>query len=140
MRLNTVKLSFQLLLASLLFAGCATRSTIQTRKQERLSGYVALSPEFQKLVDDGQISRGMTEDGVYIAWGKPAQILRQEDARGAETIWLYEGGWMEETRYWTGRYHPYLEHDYQPRTYVQAELIFAQGLLESWRTLPQPVY
>lgn len=45
----------------------------------------------------------MSEDAVYIAWGKPAQILHQEDQRGASTTWLYEGAWMEETRYWIGR-------------------------------------
>jgi len=135
-----VKIGFPLLLASLLLAGCATSSTIQSRKQERASAFSALSPEFQKQVEDGQIRRGMTEDAVYIAWGKPAQILREEDARGVVTIWLYEGGWMEESRYWVGRHHAYLTHDYQPRTYVRAELVFVKGLLESWRTLPQPAY
>jgi len=134
-----VKISFLVLLAGLLLAGCATRGTIQSRKQERATSYGALSTEFQQLVDSGQIRRGMSEDAVYIAWGKPQQVLRQEDARGALTLWLYEGGWMEETRWWP-RYSSAPVNEYQPRTYVSAELIFVKGVLDSWRTLPQPVY
>jgi len=120
--------------------GCATTSTIESRKQERVAAYAALSPEFKSLVDGGQIRKGMSEDAVYIAWGRPAQILQQEDQSGAATIWLYEGGWMEETRYWYGRRYPRLEHDYQPRSYVRAEIVFVDGRVVSWRTLPQPVY
>jgi hypothetical protein len=133
-----VKPGLLLLLAGLLLSGCAT-SNIESRKRERAASYAALSPEFQGLVADGQIRRGMTEDAVYIAWGKPAQVLQEENETGLATIWIYLGGWMEETRYWyPNRRFP--EHDYQPRTYVRAEIIFVNGLVSSWRTLPQPVY
>lgn len=127
-----------MLVAGLLLAGCATTSTIASRQQERAAAYAALSPEFKTLVDSGQIRKGMTEDAVYIAWGKPAQTLQKEDQNGAATIWLYEGGWMEETRYWTCRWYPV--NDYQPRVYVRAEIVFVDGKVASWRTLPQPVY
>lgn len=121
-----------------LLAGCAT-STVESRRRERASGYAALPSEMKGFVDQGQIRRGMNEDAVYIAWGKPAQIVQQEDANGLQTIWIYTGGWMEETRYWYS--HQRLpQTDYQPRTYVRAELIFTGGALQSWRTLPQPVY
>ena len=136
-RLTNVKFVFAILVAAAFLTSCATTSTIGSRKQERASAYAALSPEFKSLVDTGQIRRGMTEDAVYIAWGKPAQVLQQEDQNGAATIWLYEGGWMEETRYWTCRWYPVT--DYQPRVYVRAEIIFVNGTVDSWRTLPQPV-
>ncbi len=136
-------------LAALLLAGCAT-STIESRKQERASAYASLPSEIRTLVDSGQIRRGMNMDAVYIAWGKPAQVLQQEDQRGASTIWLYEGGWWEETRYWTYRQvvgrgdqfylERYLASDYQPRSYVSAEIVFVDGKVSSWRTLPQPTY
>ena len=132
-----MKSAWIFLLATLLLTGCAT-STVQSRKQERASAYAALSPEFQALVADGQIRRGMTEDAVYIAWGKPKQILHEENPLGRSTIWLYEGGWMEETRYWTYRSRVPIT-DYQPRAYVSAEIIFVNGVVESWRTLPQTV-
>src|SRR6185295_9362627 len=142
MRLTFVKFLGCVLCLGLLVTGCAsTSSSIDGRKQERAPSYAALSPEFKSLVDSGQIRKGMNEDAVYIAWGKPAQILQQENQQGRATIWLYEGGWLEETRYWAGgRRFSHLEHDYQPREYVRAEIVFRDGKVESWRTLPQPVY
>jgi len=131
-----VKLLLSGLLACSILAGCAT-STVQSRKNERPAAYAALSPELRALVDQGQIKVGMNMDAVYLAWGKPAQVLQQEDASGAVTTWLYEGGWMEENRYW---YHRRLMYDYQPRTFVRAEIVFAGGLVREWRTLPQPSY
>lgn len=137
------------LLGGALLAGCATSSTIESRKRERAAAYAALAPETQALVDRGQIKVGMSTDAVYIAWGRPGEILQSEDHRGAVTIWLYHGGWMEETRYWSYRQigsgesaylERYLERDYQPRTYVRAEIVFANGVVRQWRTLPQPVY
>lgn len=129
-----------LALAGLFLIGCATTNTIESRKGERATAYAALSADDKVLVDRGQIRRGMSEDAVFIAWGKPAQILQQEDPQGRATIWLYEGGWLEETRYWAGWRHGHLMHDYQPRTYVRAEIVFVNGVVNSWRTLPQPVH
>ena len=129
--------AFLLLFICFLFTGCAT-SNIETRKRERAAGYATLSPEFKALVSDGQIRRGMSEDGVYIAWGKPAQILQLEDANGLSVTWIYTGGWMEETRYWYS-YRRVPQTDYQPRTYVRAEIVFVNGVVQSWQTLPQPV-
>ncbi len=126
------------LLACLLLTGCAT-SSIESRRRERTESFAALSPEFKILVNEGQIRRGMTQDAVYIAWGKPAQILHREDQQGVVTLWLYHGGWLEETRYWP-HYTRVPLNDYQPRTYVSAEITFVNGVVEAWRTLPQPVY
>ena len=64
-----------LLLVSL--AGCAT-SSVESRRKERSSAYTSLSPEMKALVDQGRIQVGMPMDAVYIAWGKPAQILQNE--------------------------------------------------------------
>ena len=135
-----------LLLASLMLAGCAT-STIQTRQQERSAAYAALSPDFRNLVDQGQIKIGMSTDAVYIAWGRPAEILAGETAQGQTVTWLYHGTELEEYRYWSYRpfYHrsyvfaePSLQHDYYPRDYVSAEVIFQNGAVKEWRSLPRP--
>ena len=141
-RLIKVKVLGLILLTALLVSGCATTGkTVDGRKKERAAAYAALTPEFKTLVDTGEIRKGMNEDAVYIAWGKPAQVLQQENAQGRATIWLYEGGWLEETRYWTPEWRASrLEHYYQPRAYVRAEIIFVNGTVESWRQLPQPVY
>jgi len=127
-----------LLFVALTLVGCAS-SSIESRRRERAAAFAALPPETQALVNEGQIRRGMTSDAVYIAWGKPSQVLQQEDQRGLVLLWLYHGGWLEETRYW-----PYYGRapitDYQQRTYVSAEISFVNGRVDSWRTLPRPTY
>jgi hypothetical protein len=143
-----VKRSILLLIGCLLLAGCAT-STVESRKKERSGAYSALTSEERELVDKGQVKVGMSQDGVYIAWGQPAQILQSETKDGLTTVWLYHGTSMEETRYWTFREVPYkgsvfleryLDRDYYPRDYVQAEITFVGGKVVRWRTLPRPTY
>ncbi|MEY2428401.1 MAG: hypothetical protein QOJ40_1286 [Verrucomicrobiota bacterium] len=123
------------LLTGVLLAGCAT-STVETRRSERAASYAGLPPDSKVMVDQGRIKVGMPMDAVYIAWGPPAQVLQSESEGGAATVWLYEGGFMEENRYWSRRH---LEHDYQPRTYVRAQVVFVNGRVKEWHTLPQPV-
>lgn len=136
---------------SLLVAGCATPSTIESRRSERLSVYSSLAPDEQRLVDEGQIKMGMSSDAVYIAWGPPSEVLQSESApQGRITTWRYYGSWMQESRYWAYRetsrggndlyLERYLVSDYQPRDYVRAEINFQDGRVLSWRTLPRPAY
>ena len=136
-----------LALAALLLGGCATNN-VETRKQERYAAYSSLTPEFQGLVDQAQIKIGMTSDAVYIAWGKPAQILTGQASNGqSTTTWLYHGTQLEEIRYWRysryrhgDRYYtqPYLDFEYYPRNYVAAEVVFENSAVREWRTLPRP--
>lgn len=142
---NLLGTSLGLLLVVL---GCTTPSTVATRKAERPAAYVALSPEDQALVDQGQLRAGFSEDAVYIAWGKPAQILRGGDAQGETTTWLYQSTTSDNYSYW--HYYPVpnprggvylartIETTYQVRAYVSAELVFRNGKLERWQTLPRP--
>jgi hypothetical protein len=129
-------------------AGCA-RSTIETRKQERYGAYAGLAEESRALVDAGNIQIGMPMDAVYIAWGKPSEILEGESPEGRITTWLYYGTHFEEIRYWSYHpyrhyeycyYEPYLRYDYYPRSYVRAEVSFENGAVKSWQMLPRPTY
>jgi len=131
----------------LVLAGCATKSTVETRRQERAAAYDALSPEHRQLVDGGQIGVGMNEDAVFIAWGQPAQVLQSEDAAGKVTTWLYQGTTTDEYVSWRyvevpGPNGSYLtrrmDRDFSTREYVSAELTFQKGRLQSWRTLAKP--
>ncbi|MGC3959673.1 MAG: hypothetical protein QM813_17630 [Verrucomicrobiota bacterium] len=131
-----MKQSLCLLLAVALLTGCAT-SSIESRHRERASAYALLSSEMKTLVDQGQIRRGMSQDAVYIAWGKPSQVLHMEDQRGAVTTWLYQGSYMEETRYWPYRART-PNYDYDIRGYISAEVVFQNGEVTNWRTLPKP--
>jgi len=140
----------QLLAAVILLAGCATPSTIETRRTEKLLAYQSLPPEERELVDAGQIKVGMSQDAVYIAWGKPSEVLEREDAQGRISSWRYYGSWMQETRYWTFReargrrgdifLERYLATDYDSRDYVRAEIQFQEGKVLAWGTLPRPTY
>jgi len=132
----------------LLLCGCATNS-VEKRKEERHGVYSELTPELRAAVDQGQIKVGMPMDAVYIAWGKPSQVVTRESEKGTNVIWLYHGTQMEEHRYWTylgyGYRHgycssPYLVTEYYPRSYVRAEVVFGNGVVKEWRTLPSPVY
>ncbi len=143
-----MKNSCYILLIGVLVTGCAT-STVESRKQERLNAYSSLSPEIKSQVDQGKIKVGMSMDAVYIAWGKPSQILTGESSTGSTITWLYQGTYLEEHSSWVSRpyysrYHAYpetyLEHDYCPRGYVRAEIAFENGVVKEWRSLPQPAY
>lgn len=127
-------------------ASCAT-STVESRKQERMTSYLSLTPEQKRLVDAGQIRVGLNADAVYIAWGPPGEVVESESDQGHITTWIYHGQTMEETRYWTFREVPrdgtvflerHLESDYSPRSYVRAEIQFVEGQVKAWRTLPKP--
>lgn len=128
--------------------GCTTPSTVATRRQEKASAYAALSAEMRAAVDEGRLKVGMSEEAVYIAWGKPAQVLRSGDATGESTLWLYHGTTSDNYLVW--RYQTMLRPDgstfldrtldrsLDVREYVAAELTFQDGRLKSWRTLAQP--
>ncbi len=135
------------LMGAVLLAGCATPSTVASRKQERMTAYIALPDEQKRLVDLGQIQVGMPADAVFIAWGAPSEVVESESAAGRTTTWIYHGQWMEEQRFWTYRevsresgifLERYLESDYYPRRYIRAEIDFVNGQVARWRTLPKP--
>jgi hypothetical protein len=136
-----------LLCCGAILCGCAS-STIEKRRAERITAYETLSPEYQQLVDAGEIKTGMPKDAVYIAWGKPDDITYSEDSHGKLETWLYYGRYMKEYRYWNYRainrgdgeeyLVRHLESDYNPESFLKAELIFSRGKLISWRTYPTP--
>ncbi|MDB6123907.1 MAG: hypothetical protein JWQ71_2900 [Pedosphaera sp.] len=136
-RRHTIVKFFSGLLVILLLAGCASTQNVATRKQERLAAYQALPPELKVAVDQGQIKVGMPMDAVYIAWGAPSQTLQSANEGGEAVTWLYHGGYVQETRYW-GRRN--LHYDYDPRTYVRAQVVFMNGVVKSFQTFPEPVY
>jgi hypothetical protein len=143
-----MKTGLWILAGSLMLAGCAT-STIETRRQERYSSYSELPAEQKAAIDNGKIKVGMSMDAVYIAWGKPAEVLTSESSKGTLITWLYRGSYLQEYRYWThhdyyyrrGYYAtPHLAYDYYPQSYVSAEVIFEGGVVKEWRNLPAPGY
>ena len=93
-----------LFILCLLLAGCATKSTIESRRVERSSAYDALPAEQKAMVDAGQIRVGMSSDAVYIAWGQPNEVLESEDPQQGHLIfWRYCGSWLQENSFWAYR-------------------------------------
>lgn len=140
-------------LGFLLLAGCASSAPtdpkqVAKRRTEKAAAYAALSAEHQAVVDQGQIRVGLPEDAVYIAWGRPAQVLRSGDASGETMTWLYEGTTTDDYLSWNYRevirkdgttyLDRFLDRDINIRTYVSAELTFRDGKLASWKMLPKP--
>lgn len=127
-----------LLTLSIFITGCAsTGNTIASRKQERYAAYTALPPDVKASVDQGRVKAGMNMDAVYIAWGKPSQVVSGGTAAGETTTWIYQGGYVDEQRFW-GRRQMY--YAYSPRTYIRGQVVFMNGVVTSWQTYPEPVY
>jgi hypothetical protein len=141
-----------LLLATGFLAGCATpQQKMEKRKQEKYTAYASLPADQKAAVDKGQITPGMPMDAAYIAWGKPDQVVTSGSDAGTFVTWLYlnvylqsyfvGGGWgygglcYGPYGYYAG---PYI--DYYPVSYVSAEVVFHDGVVKSWRTLPRPGY
>ena len=74
------------------------QNTVQSRQQERAAAYAALNPEDRALVDQGKIKSGMSEDAVYIAWGRPSQVLKGETGGKATATWIYTHTGVRERR------------------------------------------
>lgn len=101
--------------AGLLVASCVP-STPQTRIQREPAKFEALSSKQRSLVEKGQISRGMSPDAVYLAWGRPSRVMQgSKDDRETER-WDYAGSRpVYHTSFYGsyGRYGgPYHRHGY----------------------------
>ncbi len=87
--LPCVKTIFAILVGALAVGGCATRSTILSRIRERPEAYSTITPAMRAAVDTGQIMEGMTKDAVFMAWGKPSEVVQVEGPGGPYEMWVY---------------------------------------------------
>jgi hypothetical protein len=78
------------LFAGLLLASCAP-STPQARIQQEPQKFAALGENHRKLVEQGQVARGMSPDAVYLAWGRPSGIFQGSKSGKATERWDYAG-------------------------------------------------
>jgi len=130
--MGTASLAILLLVA---LGGCATQ-TVENRKAEKPAVYQALSPEFREAVDQGKVKAGMSMDAVYLAWGKPSQVTQTGTWDKEEVAWIYSKMYTEATHYvgYRGR----MFTGYTSGNYIKAEVVFRNGLVETWETLADP--
>ena len=131
--------------AGLMLASCVP-ATPQYRIQKEPGKYDPLSEKHKELVQKGQITRGMPQDAVYLAWGRPSQAFQgSKNGRAAER-WDYAGTQAVPTNGFYGAYgygpyryyNPYLysgygigpEVAYVP--YRIASVWFIENKVDSW--------
>jgi hypothetical protein len=71
---------------ALFLSGC---STVNSRIAENRASFDRLSPTDQALISQGKIRGGMTQEAVYIAWGRPQQKATGEVHNKATETWVY---------------------------------------------------
>jgi hypothetical protein len=135
-------------LSALVFVSCAP-STPEARIAAQPAMFQSLPAKHQNLVRQGQIDKGMTTDGVYLAWGKPSREYEGSENGGSTLRWDYSGstpvytnsfygGWGYGYGYGPyGRYgYPYHGYGFGPEvTYVpyrRASVLFKGGRVSSW--------
>lgn len=87
----------------LLLTSCVP-STPQTRIQREPGKFEALSSKQRALVEQGQISRGMPQDAVYLAWGRPSRVFQGSKNGKLTERWDYAGS---QPVYYTNFYGSY---------------------------------
>ena len=88
-----------LVLAAALFASC-TSNTPQGRIEKDPARYGKLSSNDRSLVDAGKIRTGMSQDAVYLAWGKPNSVSKGGDGGSTTERWTYTG----QTPVWSNQF------------------------------------
>jgi len=92
-----------LLSAGLMLASCVP-STPQTRIQQDPRKFATLSASHKTLVQQGQITRGMTPDAVYLAWNRPSRSFQgSKDGKMTER-WDYASSYPVQVTNFYGSY------------------------------------
>lgn len=91
------------LVAGLSLVSCVP-STPQARIQQSPQKFDALSAKHRALVQQGQITPGMSTDAVYLSWGRPSGVFQGSKKGRATERWDYTGS---QPVYGTGFYGGY---------------------------------
>ncbi len=68
---------------------CSSRTAGERRSQKHPELYASLTDSEKALVSRGEISEGMSQDAVFLSWGRPDRV-RTGSQRGRKTeAWAY---------------------------------------------------
>lgn len=135
-----------LLLSMSVMLGACAPTTPDARIEENPEKFWKLGDKDQQLIRNGQISRGMSPDAVYYAWGKPAREFAGADDKTSTLRWDYTGstpvystgfaGYYGRGYGRHGRYYPRQGYGYsQQVTYVpyqKATVWFRNNRVTKW--------
>jgi len=98
-----MKMILAAVLAGFCIVSCVP-ATPQTRIQQQPRVFEALGIKHRSLVEQGQISRGMPRDAVYLAWGRPTRVLQGSKGGKDTERWDYAGSQPVYNPYFYGSY------------------------------------
>lgn len=77
-------------LAAVMLASCASPDTPQRRIARNPQQFMTLSARDREMVTNGMIREGMTREGVFLAWGLPAQTSVGRSGGREVEQWIYQ--------------------------------------------------
>ncbi len=88
--MSAPRLTVLLLLALAAFsAGCATKSGAEKRIEKNPQLFGKLSDRDRELVRNGEVKEGMSQEAVFLAWGRPDRVMSGgRDGKSSEK-WAY---------------------------------------------------
>ncbi len=129
-----------LAVASLCFVSCAP-STPAYRISESPQAFERLSPKEKELVSRGEISKGMGQDAVTLAWGNPERRLEGQRGGRSTERWEYRGTQAVVTNgffggYTSSYYGRFRYGGFGPQVtyvpYTRSMVLFVGGRVEEW--------
>ncbi len=126
---------------ALLLVGCSTPAT---RIRQNPATFAKLSPTERPLVERGLLKAGMSEDAVFLAWGKPDAVRRLVRPKVVHETWIYVGtdfvpvpgyryDWLGSRRgYARGYGYAVPVYDYMPVRTFDRSATFEGGRLIGW--------
>ena len=143
------------LLPALLFTACATNPAEQ-RVKKYPERYAGLSSRDKDLVLRGEVAEGMSQDAVFLAWGRPGRVMAgSRNGRGSERwAWFRSApvsaysvgyGWGPHPFYSAYGMHPAYGYGYGPGwgfgtgvdyvPYLDRTVEFVNGKVVAWERL-----
>ncbi|MDF1824435.1 MAG: hypothetical protein P1U68_07320 [Verrucomicrobiales bacterium] len=77
------------LTACLLFSGCTTQTANEKRIEKNPALYEKLSSRDKELVRAGEVAEGMSQEAVFIAWGRPDRVMTGGRNGKSNEKWAY---------------------------------------------------
>ncbi len=80
--------SFLLILSALFLSSCAT-NPVERRIQKDPERFRNLTQREKDLVSRGEVAEGMSQDAVWLAWGRPGRVMAGSREGRSNERWVY---------------------------------------------------